>query len=197
MAPQDGHRSELSNGEFRRINFLQGVNQDENFGGAVFSDGFLAWRRKGNRCRMAPQKAWFPTTSPSRREARTVFLYLFKRTPRAGQPGSPRFRIGAPIPGVQDDLIARLARQIDAAKQPAYFAVDGDHIAAIRGRGACEPHSICAEFVSSVNSQAFTCCLDLAGRAEPSWMLVSVSWNLFVKGGLQQLELLFENLRPV
>jgi hypothetical protein len=97
----------------------------------------------------------------------------------------------------QDDLIAKLARQIDAAKKPEHFAVDCDHVAAMRGRGACEPHSICAEFVSSVNSRLSRAALDLAGRGEPSWMLASVRWKLFIQGGLQQLELLFEYLWPV
>src|ERR1039458_580915 len=35
------------NGEFRRRGILQGVNQDQNLGDAVFSDGPLAWDTRG------------------------------------------------------------------------------------------------------------------------------------------------------
>jgi hypothetical protein len=44
---------------------LQRVNQDENLGDVVFSDGPFALRHFWeSRLRMAPQKPWFPTTSP-------------------------------------------------------------------------------------------------------------------------------------
>src|SRR5258708_27057864 len=62
----------------------------------------------------------------------------------------------------QDDPIANLARQIDAAKRTEHFAVDADHVAALRRRGACELHSICAELVSSVNSRLSQTALDLS-----------------------------------
>ncbi|HLN01702.1 MAG TPA: hypothetical protein VK335_20605 [Bryobacteraceae bacterium] len=62
----------------------------------------------------------------------------------------------------QDDLIARLARQIDAAKKAEYCVVDADCVAALRRRGANELHSACAEFVSSVNSKLTQAALDLS-----------------------------------
>ncbi|HYL83157.1 MAG TPA: hypothetical protein VE263_02905 [Candidatus Angelobacter sp.] len=62
----------------------------------------------------------------------------------------------------QDDLIANLARRIDAAKKAEYVATDGEQVAALRRRGACELHSICAEFVSSVNGRLSQAALDLS-----------------------------------
>jgi len=62
----------------------------------------------------------------------------------------------------QDDPIAKLARQIDAAKKTEHFAVDADRVTALRRRGAAELHSICAEFVSSVNSRLSQAALDLS-----------------------------------
>jgi hypothetical protein len=47
LAPQEQHRYEQANGEFRQSGFLRGVNQDENFGDAVFSDGPLDWETQG------------------------------------------------------------------------------------------------------------------------------------------------------
>jgi hypothetical protein len=62
----------------------------------------------------------------------------------------------------QDDLIARLASQIDAAKKAERFTADADYVAALRRRGACELHSICAGFVSSVNNRLSQATLDLS-----------------------------------
>ena len=53
----------------------------------------------------------------------------------------------------QDDAIARLARQIDAARKAERFLVDPSEVAGVRRQGACELHRICAEFVSSVNGR--------------------------------------------
>ena len=61
-----------------------------------------------------------------------------------------------------DDPIARLARQIDAAKKADYCVVDADCVAALRRRGACDLHSICAQFVASVNSKLTEASLDLS-----------------------------------
>jgi hypothetical protein len=47
MAPQEQHRYEQANGEFRQVGFLRDVNRDENFGDAFFSDGLSPRRRKG------------------------------------------------------------------------------------------------------------------------------------------------------
>ena len=52
----------------------------------------------------------------------------------------------------QDNSIARLARQIVAARTAERFLVDADEVANLRRHGACELHRICADFVSSVNA---------------------------------------------
>jgi len=65
----------------------------------------------------------------------------------------------------QDDLIARLARQIDSAQMSEHFALDANYVGALRRRGACELHSICAEFVASVNSRLSRAALELAPSA--------------------------------
>ncbi len=53
----------------------------------------------------------------------------------------------------QDDRIANLARQIHAARRREHRTKTADQIVALRRRGACELHSICANFVTSVNSR--------------------------------------------
>ena len=52
----------------------------------------------------------------------------------------------------QEDDIVRLARQIDAARTAERFLVNATEVANLRRQGACELHRICAQFVSSVNS---------------------------------------------
>ena len=70
--------------------------------------------------------------------------------------------MGNTTPMPQDDLLARLARQIDAAKKSEYCVVDADCVTALRRRGASELHSICAEFASSVNSKLTQAALDFS-----------------------------------
>src|SRR6516165_1077576 len=53
----------------------------------------------------------------------------------------------------QDDLIARLAQQIQAAKRAEHLLVSSDDIAALRRRGASELHALCADFAVSVNNR--------------------------------------------
>ena len=62
----------------------------------------------------------------------------------------------------QDDAVARLARQIDAARKAERFLVNPAEIASLRRHGASELHRICADFVSSVNSNLSEAALDLA-----------------------------------
>jgi hypothetical protein len=62
----------------------------------------------------------------------------------------------------QDDAIVKLARQIDAARKAERFLVNADEVASLRRHGACELHRICADFVSSVNSNLSEAALDLA-----------------------------------
>jgi hypothetical protein len=62
----------------------------------------------------------------------------------------------------QDDAIIRLARQIDAARKAERFLVNAAEVANVRRHGACELHRICADFVSSVNSNLSEAALDLS-----------------------------------
>ena len=57
LAPQVQRQYEHANGEFRQSGFLRDVNQDENFGDAVFSDGPLGWETQGEFNGQA-QRAW-------------------------------------------------------------------------------------------------------------------------------------------
>jgi len=61
-----------------------------------------------------------------------------------------------------EDLIARLARQIDAAKRNEQFIIDASETAALRARGAAELHALCATFVANVNSRLSEAVLELA-----------------------------------
>jgi len=54
---------------------------------------------------------------------------------------------------VDNDRIAGLARQIDAARKRERLAASADQFAALQRQGASELHSICASFVKSVNSR--------------------------------------------
>jgi hypothetical protein len=61
-----------------------------------------------------------------------------------------------------DELIARLARQIDAAKKTEQFTVNASDTSALRRRGAGELHAICTEFVASVNGRLSQASLELS-----------------------------------
>ncbi len=61
-----------------------------------------------------------------------------------------------------DDRIADLARQIDSATKREHLAKTADQIAVLQRRGACELHSVCASFVSSVNSRLSDAALELS-----------------------------------
>jgi hypothetical protein len=87
-----------------------------------------------------------------------------------------------------DDPIAKLARQIDAAKKTEHLAADAEHVAALLRRGACEMHAICAEFVSSVNSKLSEAALDLSPPAYNPEMFRESGMNL-IRIGSQGREL--------
>jgi hypothetical protein len=82
----------------------------------------------------------------------------------------------------QDDPVARLAREIDAARIAERFLVNADEVASLRRQGACELHRICAEFVASVNSNLSEAALDLSPSTyspemfrEPGTNLIQIS----------------------
>jgi hypothetical protein len=72
--------------------------------------------------------------------------------------------MGTPVMA-QDDAIAKLARQIDAAQRAERFLVDTDQVAKLRRRGACDLHGLCAEFVSAVNGRLSDALLELSPPA--------------------------------
>lgn len=93
----------------------------------------------------------------------------------------------------RDDLIGKLARQIDAAKKAEHFATDVDRVASLRRRGACELHSICAQFVSSVNSQLSQPALDLSPSEYTAEMFREVGVNLIRIGSQgREMQITFE-----
>jgi len=61
-----------------------------------------------------------------------------------------------------DDAIARLARQIDAARKTERFLVDAGEVATLRRQGASGLHRICAEFVSSMNRNLSDAVLEIS-----------------------------------
>jgi hypothetical protein len=93
----------------------------------------------------------------------------------------------------QDDSIARLARQIDAAKRNEHLSVDADHVSALRRRGACELHSICAEFVSSVNNRLSRAALDLSPPVYAAELFREPGTNLIRIGSQgREMQITFE-----
>lgn len=93
----------------------------------------------------------------------------------------------------QDDPIARLARQIDAAKKAEHAQADAEYVAALRRRGAAELHSICAAFVSSVNSRLSQATLDLSPPTYTLEMFRESSVNLIRIGSQgREMQIAFE-----
>jgi len=61
-----------------------------------------------------------------------------------------------------ENAVWRLARQIDAASKSERFSVDAAAVGDLRRRGAAELHSVCAEFVSSVNRNLSESAIELS-----------------------------------
>lgn len=62
----------------------------------------------------------------------------------------------------QDDAIAKLARQIEAAQKAERLLVDADQVAKVRRQGACDLYRLCAEFVASVNDRLSEALVELS-----------------------------------
>src|ERR1017187_6825950 len=93
----------------------------------------------------------------------------------------------------QDDATAKLARRIDAARKAERFLVNAAEIVTLRQRGACELHRICAEFVSSVNSNLLDAALDLSPGAYAPEMFRVDAVNLIQIGSQgRELQIVFE-----
>src|SRR5689334_14058633 len=86
-----------------------------------------------------------------------------------------------------DDLIARLARQIDAVKKAERFTLNAEDIAGLRRRGACELHAICADFVSTVNGKLSQGSLELEPPAYTAEIFREVGPNLIQVASMGRL----------
>jgi hypothetical protein len=97
-----------------------------------------------------------------------------------------------------DELIARLARQIDAAKRMEQFTVSSGDTNALRRRGASELHAICAEFVASVNSRLSQASLELSPAVYNPEMFRESEMNLIQIGAQgREMQLVFEAPRDL
>jgi len=93
----------------------------------------------------------------------------------------------------EDDPIAKLARQIDAARKAEHVSVSAESVATLRRRGACELHSICSEFVRSVNSRLSQGALDLSPHAYTPEMFREPGVNLIQIGAQgREMQITFE-----
>jgi hypothetical protein len=93
----------------------------------------------------------------------------------------------------EDDPIAKLARQIDAARKAEHYQITAEGVAALRRRGACELHSICADFVVSVNSRLSQGELDLSPHAYGPEMFRERGVNLIQIGSQgREMQISFE-----
>jgi hypothetical protein len=93
----------------------------------------------------------------------------------------------------EDDSIAKLARRIAAARKTEHFQMSPDSVAALRRRGACELHSLCANFVISVNTRLAPDVLDLSPLQYAPEMFRETGVNLIQIGSHgRQMQISFE-----
>jgi hypothetical protein len=100
---------------------------------------------------------------------------------------------------VDNDRIAGLARQIDAARKREHLARSADQFAALQRQGACELHSICASFVKSVNSRlSADAALELSPLSYNSEMFRSSGVNLVqISSGGREVHIAFQTPREM
>lgn len=93
----------------------------------------------------------------------------------------------------QDDVIGRLARQIDATWKSEQRLVNPDHVATLRRQGACELHRMCAEFVTAVNDRLSEMMLELSPPTYSPEMYREPGVNLMqISSQGRQLQIAFE-----
>jgi hypothetical protein len=93
----------------------------------------------------------------------------------------------------QDDVLLRLARQIDAAKKTERFLVDADEVVSLRRQGASELHRICAEFAAAVSSKLSEAALDLSPATYAPEMFREAGTNLIqISSQGRQMQIAFE-----
>jgi hypothetical protein len=82
----------------------------------------------------------------------------------------------------QDDRIAGLVRQIEAAKKRERVAMTAGQLGALQRQGASELHSICARFIESVNSRLSGAVIELSPATYEPGMFRPSGTNLFQVG---------------
>jgi hypothetical protein len=82
----------------------------------------------------------------------------------------------------QDDRIAGLVRQIEAAKKRERVAMTAGQLTALQRQGASELHSLCARFVESVNRRLSGGLLELSPPVYEPGMFQPSGVNLFQVG---------------
>ena len=98
----------------------------------------------------------------------------------------------------QDDAIARLAKQIDAARQSERFLVNGEEVAALRRQGAFQLHQICADFVASLNSRLAHATLELSPGAYAPEMFRETGQNLIqISSQGREIQIQFQATAPL
>lgn len=98
----------------------------------------------------------------------------------------------------QDELIARLARQIDAARRTEQFSVNPGDTGALRARGAGELHAICAELVTKVNSRLSQASLELSPAEYKPELFRDSGINLFQIGAQgREMQIAFHSPREL
>ncbi|HTS66808.1 MAG TPA: hypothetical protein VMH28_32515 [Candidatus Acidoferrales bacterium] len=79
----------------------------------------------------------------------------------------------------QEDLILKLARQIDATRKAERFLVDSDAVETLRRQGAAQLHAVCLEFVNSLNAKLTEAKVELSPAAYSLDLFREAGVNLF------------------
>ncbi len=98
----------------------------------------------------------------------------------------------------KNDAIARLAKQIDAARKSEPSLATAEEVAALRRQGACQLHQICAEFVASLNSKLSDAALELSPPAYTPEAFREPGVNLFqIASQGREIQIAFQSTREL
>jgi hypothetical protein len=93
-----------------------------------------------------------------------------------------------------EDAIARLAKQIDAARKSEPSRVSAEEVAALRRQGASELHGICAEFVVSLNNRLSGAAVELSPATYAPEMFRETGANLIQIGAQgREMQIAFQS----
>ena len=97
-----------------------------------------------------------------------------------------------------DDPVAKLARQIDAARKSESLLSSAESIAGLRRQGACQLHQVCAEFVSLLRRTLSQAPLELSPATYSPEMFRESGVNLFqVSSQGRQMQIAFQATAPL